>query len=82
VTTKETLHRLVDAIPERNLDPAPLALEPLADPVVFVLASAPEEDEPLSAEEEAMIAEARAEYQRGEFVSDAEFDTQLNRQRA
>ena len=38
------------------------------DPMLRVLATAPEDDEPLSDDEAASIAEGIAEYQRGDYV--------------
>jgi hypothetical protein len=58
MTTKEALHRLVDAIPQDGLDEARRALEPLADPFLLALANAPIDDEPETEEERAAIAEA------------------------
>jgi hypothetical protein len=40
MTTKGSLHRLVDAIPDSGLDAAERALEPLADPMLLALARA------------------------------------------
>lgn len=58
MTTKEALHRLVDSIAEADLDAARTALEPLADPFLVALANAPEDDEPETDEERALVAEA------------------------
>ena len=73
MTAKEKIHELVDALPERELETAVRVLEGLAalalsDPVAQALAQAPEDDEPVSEEEEAAVAEARAELDRGEFI--------------
>ena len=77
MTTKEQLHALVEALPESQLDAAAAALEPLADPVLRALLMAPEDDEPLTAEEQAAIAESRAAYGRGEFVAHDELKRRL-----
>lgn len=70
MTTKEKLHRLVDALPEPVLDEAEHLLQELqqraADPLLRVLAAAPDDDEPETEEERAAIAEARAAIARGE----------------
>ena len=57
-TTKEALHHLVDAIPDEGLEAARQALEPLADPFLLALATAPIDDEPETEEERAAVAEA------------------------
>jgi hypothetical protein len=57
-TTKETLHRLVDAIPDDNLITAREAIEPLADPFLLALMDAPIDDEAESDEERAAVGEA------------------------
>ena len=58
VTTREDLHRLVDALPDQNLLAAKEAIEPLADPFLAALANAPIDDEPESEDERAAVAEA------------------------
>jgi hypothetical protein len=57
--TRSDLHRLLDAVPDDTLDQARRALEPLADPFLLALASAPIDDEEETAEEQAAVAEAR-----------------------
>jgi hypothetical protein len=47
----------------------PTAEELAADPMLRVLAEAPEDDEPLTDEERASIEEGVAAYQRGEAIS-------------
>ena len=69
MTTKEALHRLVDAIPQDGLDEARRALEPLADPFLLALANAPIDDEPETEEERAAVAEAREASARGEVFT-------------
>lgn len=66
--TKEALHRLVDALPEDDLDRAGRALEALVqdDPVGLSLALAPSDDEAETDDERAAVAEAKAELARGE----------------
>ena len=66
MTTKEVLHRLVDAIPDEELDTARQALELLADPFLLALANAPLDDEPTTPEEDAGAEEAWQEYLRGQ----------------
>jgi hypothetical protein len=61
MTTKEGLHRLIDELPEAVLPVVERYLESVRDdPVLHALATAPEEDEELSPEEAAALAEARA----------------------
>ena len=64
--TKEALHRLVDAIPEWEIDAARQALEPFVDPFLLALANAPIDDEPTTPEEDTGAEEAWQEYLRGE----------------
>jgi hypothetical protein len=70
MTTKEKLHRLVDALPNAVLDEAEDFLQELqqraTDPLLQALAAAPEDDEPETDEERAAVAEARAAIARGE----------------
>lgn len=69
MTTKEALHRLVDAIPQDHLETAERALEPLVDPVLLALANAPLDDEPETDEEREAVAEGRAALARGDSMS-------------
>lgn len=56
--TRETLHRLVDDIPESAIDRAGASLVGLLDDrVLAAILSAPEDDEPLSEGERRLIAE-------------------------
>ncbi|HYU20896.1 MAG TPA: hypothetical protein VEQ11_19590 [Chloroflexota bacterium] len=69
MTTKEALHRLVDELPECLLDDAERHLRAVRDdPVLRAFMEAPEDDEPLTAEEIAAIEEGEAELQRGETI--------------
>jgi hypothetical protein len=69
VTTRERLHRLIDGLSddeaERALD---LVESELDDPVLKAFRDAPEDDEPLTPEEEAALECSRQEYRRGEGV--------------
>jgi len=69
MTTKESLYRLIDAIPAKDLDTAHRALEPLTDPVLLALANAPLDDEPETDEEREAVAEGRAALARGDSMS-------------
>ncbi len=65
---RDDLHTLLDAIPEDRLADIREALTRLADPVLLALLTAPEDDEPVTAEDLAALAEARAARERGETV--------------
>lgn len=71
MTAKEQLRHRVDRLSE---DEAVEALRLIAahldgDPVLELFHNAPLDDEPVSAEEDAAVAEARAEFERGETVT-------------
>ena len=76
---REALHALVEALPDDTLDEASRYLRGLAtdDPVLKAALLAPAEDEPISAQEEALVAEARATRARGEGVADEDLDRAL-----
>ena len=71
VTAKEQLRDRVERLSEDEARQALRALEVSLgrDPVQAFFADAPLDDEPVSAEEDAAVAEARAEVERGETVS-------------
>ena len=68
--TREQLHGLIDALPESEMGTAYHVLEALAAfgnrPFLRMLAEAEEDDEPLTAEEEALLEEGRQQLRRGE----------------
>lgn len=76
MTTREELHRLVDALPESEWHSARRFLEYLrdrgSDPLLRALAEAPIDDEPETPEEAAAVQEAREAAARGEVVSHEE----------
>lgn len=76
MTIKEHLHRLVDELPEHQTPAAERLLEALkagtVDPVGLALLFAPEDDEPVTPEEEAAAQGAREALDRGDLVSDEE----------
>jgi hypothetical protein len=76
---RDDLHTLLDAIPEDRLADVREALEQLADPVLLALLMAPEDDEPVTDEDLAALAEARAERERGETIP---LDEYMSRHRA
>lgn len=68
--TRDALRRLVDELPERELEAAARFLEYLRDsepedPFEHSLAEAPEDDEPLTPEDEEHIRQGLEEYRRG-----------------
>ena len=73
--TRERLHRLVDILPAGELPVAGRYLEFLAGfghPLVRVLFTAPEADEPLSAGDRKALDEGRRALDAGDTVSDRE----------
>jgi hypothetical protein len=78
MTAKERLRNLVDELSEQEAANAlKLFEQPSDDPMVRALDNAPLDDEPTSPEEEAAVAEARAEYERGEFFEADEIKREL-----
>jgi len=77
MVTRDRLHRLIDDLAENDLQAAEELLGRLLkspqddseDAVRRLLDSAPLDDEPTTPEEEAAVAEAWREYQRGETIS-------------
>jgi hypothetical protein len=67
-TTRERLRELLDAVPDARLSDVEAAIQPFTDPVIVAFLSAPEDDEPTTGEDLEALAEARAEYERGETV--------------
>jgi hypothetical protein len=66
MTTKETVHRLVDELPEAVLPVVERYLTTIhQDPLIHVLANAPIEDEELTLEERAALAAAWERYEHG-----------------
>lgn len=66
MTIREKAHKLLDELPESEIEPV---VEFIAsrggDPVLRLLDNAPEEDEEITAEEEAAVQEARDEIAAG-----------------
>jgi hypothetical protein len=69
VTAKEVLRQKVDDFSEAEAAEALTVLEGASSALDRLLADAPEDDEPSSADEDAAVAEARAELDRGEILS-------------
>lgn len=73
--TREDLRALVDRLPDDQLDQAARILKDLGQPersFDAFLASAPEDDEPTTAEDRATIAEGRRDYLGGQTISVAD----------
>jgi predicted transcriptional regulator len=70
MTTREKLHRLVDELAEAELAPTLRLVETQRhDPMLQALADAPEDDEPWTDEDEAAVAEGRADLAAGRTIS-------------
>jgi hypothetical protein len=66
MTTKERLHKLVDELSEREAERAlSLVEKEREDPMIAAFRDAPEDDEPLTAEEESALDESHAELAAG-----------------
>jgi len=65
---RSELHKLLDRIPEQDIDAAREFLRALADPVNAALSAASEDDEPLSKHEREALVEAELRQGRGEAV--------------
>jgi hypothetical protein len=79
MTTKERLHKLVDELSEQEAEAALVIVERRRDdPMLQALASAPLDDEPSEADEEASAAEGLAAYKRGEGVSSEQLRTEFD----
>jgi hypothetical protein len=64
---KADLHRLIDDLDDEQ---AARLLQMVSDPIERSLMLAPLDDEPLTDEDKAAIAEGEAAYRRGDWVSD------------
>ncbi|MBI2918236.1 MAG: hypothetical protein HYY01_09595 [Chloroflexi bacterium] len=80
VKGREELHRLVDELPQREVQAARRYLEylrNLGDPVLRAFMEASEDDEPETPEERTAVAEARADFAAGRVVSHEEAKRRL-----
>ncbi len=78
MATKESLHRLVDELPESLLEEAEQYLQALRDdPMLNTLLSAPWDDEPTTPEEDEGARLAREEIRRGEFLTSEQAKREL-----
>ncbi len=69
MTAKEQLRERIETLTEREAQRTLRLLDDLRDPVAVFLDNAPLEDEPTTPEEEAAVAEARADVAAGRTVS-------------
>lgn len=67
-TTRERLHELLDELPEDMLDDAEAAIAALSVPPYRPPSEAPEDDEPITDEEEEAIQLGLEEFRRGETI--------------
>jgi predicted transcriptional regulator len=78
MTTKERLHELVNELTEEE---AARALEFVEqeheDPLLRAIANAPEDDEPLTADDQEAIAEGRADISAGRLIPLEEIKREL-----
>ena len=77
---RDSLHRLVDDLPETEIDRAERLLQVLketAERPLYTLENAPEDDEPETPEEAAVVAEAWQEHRAGKGLSTEELKRQL-----
>jgi hypothetical protein len=74
VIARTDLYALIDALPEESLPAVARYLETVG---AGAPPDAPEDDEPLAPETEAMIAESRADYERGAWSTSAELRAQF-----
>ena len=77
---RDALHKLVDALPERDVPAVSRILEALnltADPVARSLAMAPLDDEPDSDDLDGGLTEARRDAEEGRLLSHDEIKREL-----
>jgi len=69
MTAKEKLRERIESLTEEEAAEALRLLDRQTDPLSVLLDNAPLDDEPVTPEEEAGVAEARAEIAAGEVIS-------------
>lgn len=80
VILRDELHHLIDQLPDRDLYTAKRFMAYLRntrDPMMQKLVEAPYDDEPLTEEDEAALAEGWEAFARGDVYSDEEVRHQL-----
>ena len=78
--SRDSLHRLIDALPESEIFRAERVLQALketSDIPAYTLENAPEDDEPETAEEAAAVAEAWREHAEGKNLTTEELKREL-----
>lgn len=69
---REQAHLLLNAVPDDKIPKIRSLLASIVDPLAVALANAPVDDEPITAEEEQALAEAREALTRGEGIAHEE----------
>jgi hypothetical protein len=80
MASRDSLHHLVDDLPETEIGRAERLLQVLKEtavPPLFTLENAPEDDEPETPEEAAAVAEAWREHREGESLTTEEVKREL-----
>ena len=80
MTSRDSLHRLVDDLPETEITRAERLLEVLketAEPLLYSLENTPEDDEPETAEEATAVAEAWRDHREGKRLTTEELKREL-----
>jgi hypothetical protein len=79
MSERQTLHRLIDELPEEDLSTAERVLRALSQSKAprMPLDAAPFDEEPETPEERAAVAEARAQADRGELIPQEELERKL-----
>lgn len=72
MTTKDALHRLIDALPEQDVERVFTAVADQLHPAIRAALTAPIDDEPETDEEAAAVDEARRDLAAGNWVRDDE----------
>jgi hypothetical protein len=82
-TQRDFLQLIVARLPDEAIREAEerlaLLLRREDDPLLYALANAPLDDEPLTDEDRAAVAEAHAEIERGETITLDELDAHMSR---
>ncbi len=75
--TRDQMHQFIDLLPDAKLTEVSRLLEKVADPVLWALVTAPEDDEPLDDEDRAALDEARAQVANRELIDDEDLWREL-----
>lgn len=81
MASRDSLHRLIDDLPETEIPRAERILEALretAERPLYTLESAPEGDEPETPQEAAAVAEAWREHREGKSLTTEELKRELD----